>query len=270
MPTLLLLPKITEMKLRNQLNEAHYQQAVKFAESLSEPHRQEFLAETAERHQFEQSALAKIAQNELQNSDKKLPLVKVGAIIGAILLVSVAVYWQSGRYEIVQKGEQLHQAFQTQVENENNEQKNDRYIRGLQNHLRENPNNGEMWFELGQAYALSNDFRSALICYENAHKVLGDKAAIFGAMATADYYDNKQKLSAQAKGWIEKALSLDNKESSSLLLLASDAFLNNDYQTALNYWRKVLDSENESIDRRAIIQSMEMARQMLKGNNGRK
>lgn len=114
-----------------------------------------------------------------------------------------------------------------------------------------------------QAYALSNDFDSALVCYDNAEKLLGKRAAILGAIATARYYDNGQKMTVEIQAIIEQALQLDKNENASLLLLASDSFLNNNFQQALDNWRKVLDSNNDSINRRAIIQSMEMARQML-------
>lgn len=248
------------MKTREQLNTETYQQAVKFAQSFAEELKTEYLNEATARYQFEQSYSEPVSQKK----EKLSPLVML-LIFAILLVISGALYWLSGRYQIVQKGEQMHQAFQVQFDLEQKEQKNERYILNLQDRLRQNPNDGNLWYELGQAYALNNDFASALICYDNAQKVLGEKAAILGAMATADYYQHKQTLTKQAEQWIKKALALDAKESSSLLLLASNAFLNKDYTKAIDYWRKVLDSENESIDRRAVIQSIQMARQMQQG-----
>lgn len=246
------------MKTREQLNLENYQQSVKFAEQLAEPFKQEYLDEAASRYQFEQAD-----RPILQKKSRFSPLV-VSLILLVIIAVSCGLYWQSGRYPLVQKGEQMHQAFQVKLEMEDKTQKNQRYIESLQSRLRENPNDGDLWYELGQAYALDNEFSSALICYQNAQMVLGEKAAILGAMATADYYDKGQKLSSEAKAWLNHALTLDPKESSSLLLLASDAFLHNDYEQAISYWRKVLDSDNDAINRRAIIQSIEMAKQMAR------
>ena len=244
------------MKTREQLNLENYQQAVKFAGNFAEPFKQEYLAEAESRYQFDQNTT-----EPWQNKRKFSPLV-ASLVMLLIILLSSLFYWQSGRYALVQKGEQMHQAFQVKLEMEDKTQKNDRYIESLQNRLRENPNDGDLWYELGQAYALNNEFNSALISYQNAQVVLGEKAAILGAMATADYYDKGQKLSEQAKAWLTKALALDSKESSSLLLLASDAFLHNDYEQAIGYWRRVLDGDNDAINRRAIIQSIEMAKQM--------
>lgn len=249
------------MKSREQLNRETYQQAVKFAEQLTDNVKTEYLEEATARYQFEQQ----FDHNQVKQGQKNVafsPLV-VLCILTILIAISTVFYWQSGRYALVQKGERMHQAFQMQLASAEEEDKNERYLEHLQDRLRQNPNDGNLWYELGQVYALKNDFASALICYDNAQKVLGEKAAILGAMATADYYDKGQKLSPQAKIWIERALTLDKKESASLLILASDAFLNNDYQQAMVYWRKVLDSDNDAINRRAVIQSIEMARQML-------
>ena len=248
--------------MRHQLNEEHYQQAVKFAENFTNAERQELLNEIQDRHNFEQQ---KQAIPHLQKSPKKVPLV-LGSLALIGLLCTSFFYWQSGRYQQVQQGEQAFVAFQQQKAEESSVDRNDHYILNLQKQLRQNPNNGDLWFELGQAYSLNNDFESAMICYQNAITVLGRKPSIIGSMATADYYLNKQKLSPQAKSWIEEALKSDPQESASLLLLASDAFLHNDLKQAIDYWEQVLDSENQAIDRKEIIKSIQMAQNMLKGS----
>ena len=203
-----------------------------------------------------------MAKHHVQNVSLKRPLVAGSLLLAAVLAVGSVFYWQTGRYQQVQQGEQALQSFLEQKAEESSEQRNDRYIINLQNQLRQNANNGDLWFELGQAYSLNNDFDAAMICYNNALTVLGRKAAVIGAMATAEYYRNKQMLSPQAKAWIDEALLLDPKESSSLLLLASEAFLNNNPQQAREYWLQVLDGENQAIDRREIIKSIKMAEQM--------
>ncbi|SUT87093.1 formate-dependent nitrite reductase complex nrfFG subunit [Actinobacillus ureae] len=246
------------MKTRAEINHENYQQAVKFAENFADELKAEYLNEAEQRYQFERQS-----PQSLQSFAKNRPLIGLFLLVLSFMMAAI-FYWQTERYQIVNRGEQLHQAFQIQVGQEDKEQKNNRYVLSLQDRLRENPNNGELWYELGQAYALNNDFGSALICYDNAQKVLGEKAAIFGAMATAKYYQEEKKISPQTQQWLDKALSLDKKESTSLLLLASHAYSNKQYQQAIDFWRQVLDGENESIDRRAIIQSIEMARQSLK------
>lgn len=248
------------METREQLSQEIYQQAVKFAQHFTNGNRSEFEFEAKQRYEFEKAQL----KPQLQHSAKNQPLAKKGILsLCVIFLLGVTYYWQSGRYPLVKEGLQLHRQFQQESRLHQGSSKNERYILSLQNQLRENPNLGELWYELGQVYALSNDFDSALVCYTNAEKLLGKRPSILSAMATAHYYDNKQRITPTVRELIEQALALDKNESASLLLLASDSFLNNDYQQALDYWRRVLDGQNESIDRRAIIQSMATARQML-------
>ncbi|AHG77109.1 cytochrome c biogenesis protein [Mannheimia varigena] len=249
------------METREQLSKQSYQQAVKFAQQFANEERTELEQEAVERYAFEK---AQFEQNQLQHSAQNRPLAKFATVsILAILLIGTAYYGLSGRYQIVQEGLQVHQKFEQQVNDPHSSSKNERYIVSLQNQLRENPNNGDLWYELGQAYALDNDFDASLVCYRNAEKLLGKKPTVLGAMATARYYDNGQKMNAEIQALIEQALALNKNETTSLLLLASDSFLTNNYAEALVYWRKVLDSNNDAIDRRAIIQSMTMARQML-------
>lgn len=244
---------------RKELNAIGYQQAVKFAENFTTEEKQVFLNEMAERAAFEQTQL------NLQNSTSNRPLVKLGVLaLFVVVGLSSLFYWQTGRYNFIKQGMERFSDFQQQRAEESSSQRNAHYIVSLQNQLRENPNNGSLWLELGQAYALNNEFEEALICYRNAEKVLGKKASILGAMATADYYLHKQRLSEQASVWLEQALSIDPKESASLLLKASDAFLHNRYDEAIGYWERVLESDNQALDRRAIIQSIQMAEQFTR------
>lgn len=241
-------------------NREFYRQALNSAQHLDPVAQAELTAELAAREQFEQQRLTE----NLQVFEGKRPLVKGWWLAFGVLALACAIYWQTGRWDVASVGREQHLSFQQQQAEMDSEARNERYILNLQQRLRDNPNDGELWYELGQAYALNNDFEAAMICYHNAQSVLGEKPAVLGAMATADYYQNKQRLSEQAQAWIAQALAKDPKDSASLLLLASDSFLQNDFAQALHYWRLVLDSDNEAINRRAIIQSMTMAEQRLR------
>lgn len=156
------------METRDQLSRENYQQAVKFAQHFADDVKQEYEREAEQRYQFEK---AQFEKNELQNNVKNRPLAKMAMLsLIAILLLGTAYYAFSGRYQVVQEGLKVHKDFQQQVSEQHGTSKNERYIISLQNQLRENPNSGDLWYELGQAYVLSNDFDSALVCYDNAQK----------------------------------------------------------------------------------------------------
>lgn len=251
---------------RQELNEKYYQQAINSAQFLAKETQQEFITESTARYQFEQQA---IQQNLQKIPSKRPPVYPVFALFLGLVIIAEGIYSQSGRFIQAQEGQNAHQSFQMQQADLEPHQRNDNYIVHLQNRLRENPNDGDLWYELGQAYALNNEFESALVCYENARQVLGDKAAIFGAMATADYYRHRQQITPLAQSWLDFALDQDPNDTASLLLLAADKFLQNDFAGAITHWRTVLDSGNESINRRTLIQSISMAEQMMMAEQNR-
>lgn len=245
------------MSEREQLNQAHYHQAVRFAENFAKQEKEEFLQETHDRNAFEQRHI-------LQKNTQNTPLVKKGIGLLAFVLAGCAVfYWQTNRLQTVNAGSQAFSEFQQQQNEIDSTTRNERYILNLQNKLRANPNDGDLWFELAQAYALDNDFESALTCYHNAEGILGKTAAILGGKATVEYYRHKHQITPAVQGLIDEALAKDPNESASRLLLATDAFLRNDFKQAIEQWEKVLNSENQAIDRKELIKSIEMAKQRL-------
>lgn len=245
------------MNLREQLNTEHYRQAVQFADHFAEPERSAFLQETEARRAFEQAHI-------LQNSSEKRPLVRLFlGLFGLVFVVALLFYGQTGRYQAVLAGVSAFEQFQQVRQAQPKAERNESYILNLQNRLRENPNDGDLWFELAQAYALDNEFENAMICYRNAEGILGRTAPILSGMATAAYYQNRHQLTPQIQVWLDEALTKDGKESGALLLLASDAFWRNDFATAVRHWEAVLDSENEQVDRREIIRNVQEAKSRL-------
>lgn len=245
------------MNLREQLNRKHYQQAVQFADNFADKERAEFIEETTQRQIFEQAQLLTIIS-------RNLPFVRwISGVLFLIIIAAAAVYWQSGRYFVVSDGIEAFEQFQQVRTAQSREVQNDSYIVNLQNRLRLDPNDGDLWFELAQAYALNNEFENALICYRNAEGILGRTAAILGGMASVEYYRHRHQLTSQAKEWIDEALEQSPNESASHLILASDAFLHNDFQSAIFHWERVLSSENPAVDRREVIRSIQEAKARL-------
>ncbi|WP_245872619.1 tetratricopeptide repeat protein [Avibacterium endocarditidis] len=147
-------------------------------------------------------------------------------------------------------------------------QKNETYAEKIEQRLRQNPNNSEAWIELGQAYMQNNEFDDALVAYSYADRLTGGKPAILGLAANALYQKAGQKITPQVQAMLAQALSQDPKEASSLSLLAGEAFVQTDYPKAIALWQKVLDSDKSGIDRRTIIQSMQMAEMLQNAKKG--
>lgn len=132
----------------------------------------------------------------------------------------------------------------------------------LQNDIRQSPQNSELWATLGEYYLYQNSYDNALIAYQRALKYRGENAQIYSAIATVLYYQAGQYLTDDAQAVINKALSLDNNEVTALMLIASDAFMNANYEKAINIWQKLLDSNSPRINRPQLIEAIQMAKIM--------
>ncbi|EEX50867.1 tetratricopeptide repeat protein [Pasteurella dagmatis] len=179
----------------------------------------------------------------------------------AFLLITVPslYYFSLPRYTDVEQGEATFLQQQMQLMEQAISQQNEDKITQIQNKLRQDPNDAENWLALGQAYIENNEFDSARISYQNAQSLLGNKPYILGALATALYYQSGQQLTEAVQALLNQALIEDPQEISSLSLIATDAFVQGNYQKAAQTWQKMLDSDRPNIDRRTLIQRIQMA-----------
>lgn len=241
---------------RQQKNIALYEQQMAYRPSAA------LADEFAQRLLNDEAALQQQASQA--KSAVKNPVVLSALIWFILLVVPLAYYFSMNRFDVVVQGEEAFKQKQHQLRTASGTEKNDDYIVSIQHKLRQNPNDAEAWIELGQAYVLSNEFDNALLAYGNAEGLVGSKPAILGLAATALYYNAGQKITPKVQQLIDNALNQDPKETTALSLLASDAFLHTKYQRAIEIWQQLLDSERGEVDRRKLIESMQMAQQLLK------
>ncbi|TDQ57860.1 cytochrome c-type biogenesis protein CcmH/formate-dependent nitrite reductase complex subunit NrfG [Mesocricetibacter intestinalis] len=246
---------------RQQQNIALYQRQL---QSYREP---EFAAEAAQRLLDDEQATAKTAL--ALPSAVVFPLKFSFWLWLGLCISVVSGYFLLPRFEQVQEGMRSFQAQQQKLHDAAVTERNDDYILSVQNRLRADPNKGEDWIELGRAYMLNNEFENALTAYANAEKLLGARPAILGLAATALYYRAGQKITPEVRRLTEEALAQDQAESSSLSLLASDAFLRTDYAAALKLWQQLLDSQRSEINRRDIIRAMQMAEMLQQARDSK-
>lgn len=180
-------------------------------------------------------------------------------LIVLLLTVPTLYYFSLPRYAAVEVGEQAFLAQQMQLMEQAISQQHEDKITQLQQKLRQDPNHAENWLLLGQAYLDNAEVEHALIAYGNAQQLLGDKPAILGAIATAYYYQAGQKMTAKVDALLTQALTTDPFETASLSLIATDAFVQGNYQKAAQTWQKMLDSDRPNVERRLLIQRIQMA-----------
>lgn len=180
----------------------------------------------------------------------------------ALLIPSLTYYFSLDRYSQALQGKQQHTLELQQLAQRDSQQKNDQHLITVQNRLRQNPNDSESWYQLGQLYLFNNQFANALEAFSRSARLAGKRPHILSAMATAYYYQAGQRITPQVQQLIDQALQQDPLDTAALSLLAADAFLQTDYPQAMILWQKILDSGRTTAERRSIIQSMQMAEKL--------
>ncbi|KAA6208386.1 c-type cytochrome biogenesis protein CcmI [Avibacterium paragallinarum] len=186
-------------------------------------------------------------------------------LMAVLVVVPLGYYFSLDRfsevqqYQQTQRKKQAEKAATPQNAEQSEEPSEDRYVLKIQQRLRQNPNNAEDWIALGQAYMTQNEVDNALLAYSYAERLAGAKPYLLGLIANGLYQQAGQKITPQVRALLDQALEQDPKEVSSLSLLAGEAFVQEHYADALHLWQQVLDAEKSSVDRRAIIQNMQMA-----------
>lgn len=223
----------------------------------------ELADELSQRLLTDEQALQQSAPSKVKSAVKNTSVFS--AFLWLILIVVPLIYYFSlNRFDYVKQGEQAFADKQKQLQTATATERNTDYVTSVQNKLRKDPNDADAWMELGQAYALNNEFEHALVAYGNAERLRGSKPEILGLAATALYYQAGQKITPKVRQLIDAALQQDKHETASLSLLASEAFLKTDYEQAIRYWQQLLDSGRQEVDRRKIIETIKMAEQLQK------
>ncbi len=119
----------------------------------------------------------------------------------------------------------------------------------LQDRMRRHPEDVQNGYMLGTLYVELGQFRHAIDTFNALLPHVptsADRATIFGQLAQSSYLAAEQNITPEVRGYIDQALALNPNESSTLSLLAIDAFWNEDFDTALSLWRRQLAQANPS------------------------
>ncbi|MBE0485774.1 c-type cytochrome biogenesis protein CcmI [Marinobacter sp.] len=114
----------------------------------------------------------------------------------------------------------------------------------LRTRLETNPGNADGWAMLGQTYMRIERFRDAADAFRNLATAVAEdsesSAVALGLAAQALFFDNEGKMTPEVVEAIEAAQSLNPSEVNSLGLLGINAFSQQDYQAAIEYWEQIV------------------------------
>ncbi|GGJ05159.1 c-type cytochrome biogenesis protein CcmI [Shewanella hanedai] len=130
------------------------------------------------------------------------------------------------------------------------------------------PENSQLLFSLGHSYISANRYNDAINTFDKAMVLVGVQAELLGPKATAMYYKANQQMTPAVQAVVDKSLSLDPEDPSTLLLVGMNAFFTAEYQTAIDSWQTILDSERNDVDRSAIINAIDSAKMRMQSETG--
>lgn len=138
------------------------------------------------------------------------------------------------------------------------------WMSSLQEQLKQDPNQAELWFQLGHGYMNKQEFLSALTCFDYTVRLSEQASASqLAAKASALYYLQKQVMSDEVQSLLDQALALEPNNLTALALIAGDHFVSLRYQQAIDAWSQMLDSNNSDLDRASVIRSLNQAKALL-------
>lgn len=115
---------------------------------------------------------------------------------------------------------------------------------------------------LGQINEAARAFERAAAFVENSQ----DRAIILGQYAQAAYIAAGQQITDEVQAIIDQAQRLDPAEQSVLQLLGADAFINENYQSAVTYWQQLLGISRREDDRQFLQQMIAEAQQRMEAS----
>ena len=125
----------------------------------------------------------------------------------------------------------------------------------IEDRITDRPNNPD-YLNLSAEYRLAKgDFDIALHHLRKLADLVPDNAYVLATAARASFFANQQKLDDEGRVFAEESLALDPHQSISLGILGFAAFSERDYQSSIDYFSRLLSSQNPSPEERAMLET---------------
>ncbi|MGL1959528.1 MAG: c-type cytochrome biogenesis protein CcmI [Colwellia sp.] len=206
-------------------------------------------------------------KNTAKNQEtKKFSIVWPVGLTASMLIFSVVLYDKQGAYQqitTVVPDQHASTNMSEQAALQQQQQQTLTYIKQLQQHTQDNPEDSEAWYNLGETMVTVGMFDGAIIAFDQVLRIEGEHADLLGAKAQAVYYLNNQQITVEVKELIDRALALDINDPSTNILLGMHNFLAKKYQQAIEHWQRVINSKKESVNNAALQEAVDEAKKRL-------
>ncbi|MCW8883723.1 MAG: hypothetical protein OQK12_00545, partial [Motiliproteus sp.] len=136
-------------------------------------------------------------------------------------------------------------------------------LEGLRAKLEANPDDPEGWFMLGRSYMAMERYQDSLDAFSRLTKLVGDHPEILSQQANAMYFLNSHQITEETQKVIDKALALNPNDAGTLSLLGMASFESGEFLAAYKYWQQLLNSNQETVNREALLAAIDQAKQVM-------
>lgn len=199
-----------------------------------------------------------------ENSTKQFSPMWPLALSLFIIVFSVLLYQKQGRFvQLTQMPEGHGQKAKAQQGQQIQDKQSQAiaYINEIKAHVEKNPQDTEAWYNLGQTYVAVGAFDAAITSFKKVIEIEGEQADLIGALAQAVYYKNNQKITPEVQQYIDQALALDVNDPATNILLGMHNFIEENYQQAISFWQRVIDTNNQGVNIAALKEAVAEAKQ---------
>ena len=201
------------------------------------------------------------------NSPKTDSLFSLNLAVPLVLLLFVPVlaYSLYERWGFLSDVEMM-SLYQRTVDNRDDMEEAQSLIVSLGEAAQENENQPWTWYFLAENFANLGMFNEAEISYMRSSSLLDatpEKALVLGRVAMAMYINAELQFTPQILDVIAQARAINPNEISILQLLATDAAENENYESAIQYWRLLIQASPNSAQADQLRLNIAAAQQVL-------
>ena len=226
--------------------------------------------------EMQQSLLSDVSDEELATKSKtqkkkaitKLPAYNLVIPLLLCLLMPLIAYGLYNEWGF-KKDVELMGLFQRTVNNRDNPQESQDLIVSLGEVVQADDDLPWAWYFLAENFASIGMFTEAEIAYTQSSlrmEETPEKALVLGRVAMAKYILAEFTFTADILEVIEEARAINPNEMSILQLIAADAEEREDFETAIEYWRLIIQNNPNSEQAQILRRSIAIAQQRLAGD----
>ena len=167
-----------------------------------------------------------------------------------VMGIGLAIYFSLGSIEDVMLSERI-EAMESGLD----DAELSSLMLSIEDRITDRPNNPD-YLNLSAEYRLAKgDFDIALHHLRKLADLVPDNAYVLATAARASFFANQQKLDDEGRAFAEESLALDPDQSISLGILGFSAFSERDYESSIDYFSRLLSSQNPSSEERAMLET---------------